>query len=143
MVYTSPKSPYIKLFESFLSKKKRLAVDSWGADTTQVQSAFDPIEQLISKEVTHITQRYPPTWKVNKHGTRNQLNTTPLLIINPELVGRLVRNILISEELTPEYASHFEGLSLQDLDELAASFKFENCVQRLGLNKVLRDHAHL
>ncbi|CCO29588.1 hypothetical protein BN14_03605 [Rhizoctonia solani AG-1 IB] len=125
MVYTSPKSPYIKLFESFLSKKKRLAVDSWGADTTQVQSAFDPIEQLISKEVTHITQRYPPTWKVNKH------------------VGRLVRNILISEELTPEYASHFEGLSLQDLDELAASFKFENCVQRLGLNKVLRDHAHL
>ncbi|KAG8683672.1 hypothetical protein FRC11_013235, partial [Ceratobasidium sp. 423] len=125
MVHTSPEGPYIKLFESFLAKKKRLAADSWGADTTQVQSAFDPIEKLITEEVAHIKHRYPPTWKVNKH------------------VGRLIRNILISEELTPEYASHFEGLSLQELDDLAASFKFENCVQRSGLNKVLRDHAHL
>ena len=60
-----------------------------------------------------------------------------------QTVGRLLRNILLSEELTPEYASYFEGLSLQELDDLAASFKFENCVQREGLNKVLRDHSHL
>jgi hypothetical protein len=51
--------------------------------------------------------------------------------------------MLLSEELLPEYASLFEGLSYEELDDLAASFKFENCVQREGLNKVLRDHAHL
>ncbi|CUA68441.1 hypothetical protein RSOLAG22IIIB_03478 [Rhizoctonia solani] len=68
MVHAAAESPYIKLFASFLAKKKRLAADSWGADTTEVQSAFDPIEKLISEHVTHINHRYPPTWKVGKHG---------------------------------------------------------------------------
>ncbi|KAG9077771.1 hypothetical protein FS749_010304, partial [Ceratobasidium sp. UAMH 11750] len=125
MVYVSPQSPYISRLAPFLAKKKRLAVDSWGADTSAVQPVFNPIEEWLSKEAPHIAQRYPPTWRVNKH------------------VGRLLRNMLISEELTPEYASYFEGLSLRELDDLAASFKFENCVQREGLNKVLRDHSHL
>ncbi|KAG8699555.1 hypothetical protein FRC09_006548 [Ceratobasidium sp. 395] len=125
MVYTSPQSPYITRLGPFLAKKKRLAADSWGADTSAVQSVFDPIEEWLTKEAPHIAHRYPPTWRVRKHA------------------GRLVRNILLSEELTPEYASYFDGLSLQELDDMAASFKFENCVQRAGLNKVLRDHSHL
>jgi hypothetical protein len=73
----------------------------------------------------------------------SQAGIQSLIIPYCELVGRLLRNILLSEELTPEYASYFQGLSLEELDELAASFKFENCVQREGLNKVLRDHAHV
>jgi hypothetical protein len=59
------------------------------------------------------------------------------------LVGRVLRNILLSEELYPEYAEYFRDLSFEELDELAASFKFENCKQREGLNKVLREHAKL
>lgn len=35
----------------------------------------------------------------------------------------------------------FNELTLKDLDELAASFKFENCVQRKGLNDVLKADA--
>jgi hypothetical protein len=54
-----------------------------------------------------------------------------------------LRNILLSEELYPEYAEYFRDLSLEELDELAASFKFENCKQREGLNTVLREHAKL
>lgn len=53
----------------------------------------------------------------------------------------MIRNILLSEELYPEYAEHFRGLSFEELDELAASFKFENCTQRIGLNKVLTEDA--
>lgn len=52
--------------------------------------------------------------------------------------GRVVREILISEGLTPEYASYFAGLTLEELDEVAASFKFENCKQRKGLNEIIR-----
>ncbi len=37
-------------------------------------------------------------------------------------VGRLLRNILLSEELYPEFAAYFEGLSFDELEELAASF---------------------
>jgi hypothetical protein len=40
-----------------------------------------------------------------------------------------------------EYASYFEGLSEQELEELAASFKFENCVQRDELTKILSEDA--
>jgi len=53
-------------------------------------------------------------------------------------VGRVLRNILMSEELYPEYAAYFADLSFEELDELAASFKFENCVQRQGLNDAIK-----
>lgn len=39
------------------------------------------------------------------------------------------------------WKTDFRDLSLEQLDELAASFKFENCTQRIGLNKVLTDDA--
>lgn len=35
----------------------------------------------------------------------------------------------------------FRGLDFDELDSLAASFKFENCSQRAGLNKVLTEDA--
>lgn len=50
----------------------------------------------------------------------------------------MVRNILMSEELYSEYAAYFEGLSLEELDKMAASFKFENCLQRKGLNDAIK-----
>lgn len=53
-------------------------------------------------------------------------------------VGRVLRNILLSEELYGEYAAYFKDLSLEELDELAASFKFENCNQRIGLNNAIK-----
>ena len=43
--------------------------------------------------------------------------------------------------MTLEYASYFEGKSLKELDELAASFKLENCTRRNGLNEILRADA--
>lgn len=68
MVYASPKSSYITRLAPFLAKKKRLAADSWGVDTSSVQPVFDPIQEWVSKEAPHIAHRYPPTWRVNKHG---------------------------------------------------------------------------
>ena len=56
---------------------------------------------------------------------------------------RVVREMLFSELLAYEYASYFEGKSMQELEELAASFKFENCVKRDGLNRILQADAGL
>ncbi|KAG9004711.1 hypothetical protein FRB94_002553 [Tulasnella sp. JGI-2019a] len=120
MVYASPDTPYIKRLKPFLQKKKRLAADSWGADLSTVAHITKPIENWLTQEVPGILHRYPPTWKPNKH------------------VGRLIRNILLSEELYPEYAAYFEGLSFEELDQMAASFKFENCIQRQGLNDAIK-----
>lgn len=42
-----------------------------------------------------------------------------------------------------EFAKQFEGMSMEDLEECAKSFSYENCVKRDGLNETLREHAKL
>ncbi|KAG8913346.1 hypothetical protein FRC01_004591 [Tulasnella sp. 417] len=123
MVYISPDTPYIKRLKPFLEKKKRLAADEWGCDVSTVDHIFKPVDNWLLEEVPGIKKRYPPMWNVTTH------------------VGRVLRNILLSEELYPEYAEYFKDLSFEELEELAASFKFENCVQRQGLNDAIKPKA--
>lgn len=40
-----------------------------------------------------------------------------------------------------EFASMFKDMSLEELDECARSFRFDECVQMEGLNKALEEHA--
>lgn len=126
MAYVSPDTPYRRLFKDFLAKKYRLAADSWGADDKYVREVYQPIVQLIKDNVPNEEHRklYPyPVWTVEGR------------------VARVARCILLSEFLVMEWAEHFRGMDEAQLDELAASFKFENCMEREGLNKVLREHA--
>lgn len=53
-------------------------------------------------------------------------------------ISRVLREMLLSEAMTVEYASYFAPLSEAQLDKVAASFKFENCLQRKGLNDAIR-----
>ena len=129
MVYVSRETPYMTLLKEFLAKKHRLATDAWGADDTYVRPVYQPLLDLITKEVApneadqHL---YPwPVWKLT------------------DRVGRLARNILVSEFLVKEWAEHFRGKSEAELDEIAQSFKFQYCVHREGLNKVLTENASL
>ena len=127
MVHVSRSTPYMTLFASFLAKKHRLALDAWGADDTHVRDVYAPLVELIRREVRPEHQAlYPaPVWKL------------------ADRVGRLARNILVSEFLVREWAEHFVGKSEAEIDEIARSFAFENCVHREGLNKVLTDNASL
>ncbi|KAF6752731.1 endo-1,4-beta-glucanase [Ephemerocybe angulata] len=105
MTYVSLETKYMKLFEKFLAKKHRLAVDAWGADDTAVKEGNRNL--------------YPaPVWKWE------------------DRVARLARNILVSEYLVREWAEHFIGLSEDEIEEVARSFRFDNCLKRDGLNKV-------
>ena len=126
MVYVSPETAYRQHFRNFLEKKYRLAADSWGADDKYVRNIYTPIVQLIEDNVPNEEHRrlYPyPVWTVQGR------------------VARLARCMLISEFLVKEWADLFRGMSFEELADLAESFKFENCVKREGLNKVLREHA--
>jgi hypothetical protein len=127
MVHVSRDTPYMTLFKDFLAKKHRLAIDAWGADDTAVRHVYDPLIALIRQEVKPEHQElYPaPVWKLS------------------DRIGRLSRNILVSEFLVREWAEHFTGKSEQELDEIAQSFAFKNCLHRDGLNKVLTDNASL
>jgi endoglucanase len=53
-------------------------------------------------------------------------------------VFRGIRSITMAEYMIPEWAEYFRGKSFEELDELAASWKFENCVQRERLNETLK-----
>lgn len=54
-------------------------------------------------------------------------------------LSRIVRNCLLSDELCAEYASYFKDKSETELDELAKSFAFDNCVKRGRLNEILQE----
>jgi hypothetical protein len=125
MVYVSTSTPYMTLLRDFLAKKHRLAVDQWGADDTAVKEVYKPLIDHVLEEVPlQYREIYPhPAWRL------------------PDRVGLLSRNILVSEFLVKEWADHFVGKSVEELDEIAASFKFEACEKREGLNKVLTDNA--
>jgi hypothetical protein len=127
MVYTSLDTPYMTTFKDFLAKKHRLAVDAWGADETYVHDTYQPLIDLILKEVPEKYRNlYPaPVWKLT------------------ERVGRLARNILVAEFLVKEWADHFIGKTDEEIDAIAASFKFENCLKRDGLNDALTANAKL
>ncbi len=126
MVYVSQDTPYMQLFKDLLQKKYRLAVDSWGGDDKFVRDIYGPIVKLIEDNVPNEEHRklYPyPVWTVEGR------------------VARIARNTLIGEFLVMEWAEHFRGMSEEQLERIAESFKFENCMKREGLNKVLREHA--
>ena len=125
MVYTDPNSAYHRLLQPFFDKKKRLGVDKWGRDDTHVKQIYDPLIQHIKEEIPERFQRrrYPQHWGLEGH------------------VHRVVRELLVSELLTYEYASYFEGKTMEELDELAASFRLDSCLRRGGLNKILQEDA--
>ncbi|GJJ09421.1 hypothetical protein Clacol_003643 [Clathrus columnatus] len=125
MVYSSPDSAYSKLFGKFLLKKQQMGIDTWGTDEKYVKSLYEPLEKLIKDNVSEQHQKlYPPHWIVKKR------------------VAEFARHILVAEYLVAEWAEHFVGKSEVELDELAASFSFENCVQRKELNSILREYSH-
>jgi len=126
MVYVARETPYMKLFKDFLYKKYRLAVDAWGADDRFVRHIYSPVVKLIEQEVPNEPDRllYPyPIWNLDRR------------------VEVIARNLLVSEFMVREWAEHFRGMDEADLQRVAESFKFENCMGREGLNKVLRAHA--
>ncbi|KAI0052171.1 glycoside hydrolase family 5 protein [Auriscalpium vulgare] len=126
MVHVSRNTPYMKLFKDFLAKKHRLAIDSWGADATPVAHIYEPIVQLIKDAVPEEERRrlYPwPGWSLE------------------ERVARLARATLVAEFFVREWAEHFRGMGEGELEDLAKSFRFESCVEREGLNEVLRAHG--
>lgn len=56
-------------------------------------------------------------------------------------VFRGIRGITLAEYMIPEWAELFRGKSLEELDALAASWKFENCAGRERLNQMLGKFA--
>jgi endoglucanase len=116
VVHQNENSPYMKMVGPFLKKKERLGADAWGSTDKDIRQVIAPIEELFKKEFPEYNP-YPTG--VNRH-----------LVL-------LVRNILISEALLPEYCNLFKGKTDEEIVALAKSFNFENYTKRDRLEKIL------
>ena len=116
IMHQNENTPYMKLVSKFLSRKDSLGADAWGSTDKNIRQVIAPLEELLQKEF--------PAYDPYPNGKEREL-------------ALLVRHILISEALLPEYCNLFKGLSEEQLVALAQSFRFENYVKRTRLENIL------
>ena len=124
MVHTAPDSAWNTLLAPFLEKKRRLQLDAWGKyPSAEAEAALKPLVEWIDRVAPSAKEQYPTPWATERQMLRQAFQT------------------FVANSLSSEFAELFRGKSLQELDQLARSFAFEECVQREGLNRVLHEHA--
>ena len=116
IMHQNENSPYMKLVSAFLSRKDSLGADAWGATDKNIRNVMNPIEELFEKEF--------PDYDPYPRGQKREISL-------------LVRNILISEALVPEYCNLFKDLSEEQIKALAESFNFNNYVKRTRLEDIM------
>lgn len=124
MVYTSPESKWNRTIQPFLEKKKKYRLDAWGVyPSKEAEEAMAPFVKWIDEVCPHAKDAYPGPWDTQRQ------------------VMRAVVQTFLSEQFSDEFAELFRGMDFEELNELAYSFHFSQCVQRNYLNKVMTEHA--
>lgn len=124
MVYLDPESSYMRLIQPFIEKKQRLGLDFWGVvNKDGVKHLYEPFLQGLKDEAIepYRSTKYPKTWTFERH------------------FERVIRETLMSEYVGWEMAELFRDKSVEELEDLARSFAFENCVKRETLTQILRE----
>jgi endoglucanase len=117
VVHAKKESPWMTRVRPILEKKARLGVDAWGAQDTGVRDILEPIERTFAKEF--------PNYKPFPFGVKRHID-------------QLVRHVLLAEPLVKEFAELFRNVSVEEIDTLMRSFRFENCARRDRLAEILR-----
>jgi hypothetical protein len=124
MIYTNPDSPWNKTIQPVLEKKHRLWLDNWGRrPSKEPEAVLAPMVQWIDKVCPQAKETYPTPWMTERHLLRNVFQT------------------FLANSFVDEFAELFRGMDHAQLEALARSFHFDQCVQREGLNEILRQHA--
>jgi len=126
MVYTNPDGFWNKTIQPFLEKKRKLQLDAWGRyPSKEVEDVINPLVKWIDTVCPQAKETYPTSWATERHIVRNTLQT------------------FLAQAFELEFANLFKDFSFEQLDEAAKSFRFDNCLQRGGLNKIMSDHAEI
>lgn len=119
LMHAASDSSYVDLIRPELETKRRLGIDSWGGSDAGVRDILDPIDAVFDAEFPGYS---PWPWGRQPH------------------IAVLVRHILLAEPLAERFGDRFRGITPERARELAASFRFDRCVERAGLAEVLREH---
>jgi endoglucanase len=116
IVYQPETTAWMQRIKPMLEKKQRLGADAWGSTEAGIHEVMDPIDALLTREF--------PDYDPYPNGAKREARL-------------LVRHILIAEALLSEYGKAFEGLSDQQVVELAQSFGFDKARRRTRLEAIL------
>jgi hypothetical protein len=117
VVHAAADSSYVRRIRPVLEKKARLGVDSWGSTDAGVRHILDPIEATFAEEF--------PDYDPFPWGSQRWIHL-------------IVRHILLAEPMVADFGRCFEGLSPDEAEALADSFRLDRCVQRRRLVEILR-----
>ena len=121
LVYQPETTAWMRRIKPMLEKKQRLGADSWGGVETGIQDVLAPLDAMLIREF--------PNYDPYPNGAKREAR-------------QLVRNILIAEALLSEYGKAFEGLSEDEVVELAKSFNLDKARRRPRLEAILSGREH-
>lgn len=120
MVYTSADSPWNELTKDFVAKKESLRMDSSPSfNVRQIDDVLLPLIAWIEEVCPQAGKAYPKVWGTRRH------------------IERQVFHIFLAQQYCGEFASLFEDKSIDDLENLARSFAFSECIKRDNLENLL------
>lgn len=125
MTYVAPDLKMFQVLGKFWLKKKALGLDRWGNDIAPEHARlYTALEEHFAANIPDQYHKalYPHAWTFRDY------------------ISRVCRDMLFSQYAQHEYADLLAALSFEELDEMAACFKFENCVKRDELNRILREY---
>ena len=124
MVYTSPSSKWNRTIQPFLDMKKNYRLDAWGVHRSEeAEAALNPLIRWIDEICPQAKDAYPGPWQTERH------------------LLRAVFQTFLAEQFSKHFAELFKDMDFEELNKLAHSFHFSECVQRKALNKILMGHA--
>ncbi|KAJ5197729.1 glucanase [Penicillium cinerascens] len=124
MVHTSPQSAWNRAIATFLETKRASQLDGWAPyPSAGVDAVIDPLVEWIDHVSPKAKNTYPGPWNTKRH-----------------IVRRVLHDFL-SASLSDDFAELFADKNEAQLEELAKSFSFDECVQRCSLNEIMSAHA--
>jgi hypothetical protein len=120
LLYQPESTAWMQRIRPILEKKERLGADAWGTLDTGIRDVMKPVEDLLARDF--------PDYEPFPFGAKRTAR-------------RLVRHILISEALLDELGRLFQGLSEEEVVELAESFNSERYRHRLQLERILSEQS--
>lgn len=124
IINASRQSPFSKLAEQLGEKKKQLHLDSALMYPNQeIEDAINPLIDWIYKNAPNASRTYPTIWNARTHVVRNVIHT------------------FVANTFCDDFAELFRGLNRNQLEELAKSFAFDQCVTREELYSILKRYT--
>lgn len=121
LVYVRQDSEWMKRTQKVRLIKKRIGCDFWTAKDSQLM-------QRLRQGVIKSLKQEIKDHKLPYQEFENKLNKT-------------LGGILFSEFILPLYAAQFKGMSNDEIERMMKSFRWENCIRRKGLEKIIRKHC--